>query len=371
MNAHYDNFEEVSLTTQIVSEKNGYYSFEDTVFYGEKGGQPSDHGSINGLPLVDLKWEGDILYHKVSGQLSNPIHMQVDLNTRWLNTAIQSSFHLLDGFYESKGLKIIAVNANPDNTWYELAVKDLSQDLIDESQNFLRQMIRLDFPVEFTYMKGSDYPDEFYHQFDEVRIVHFKEVNTQPCGTCHVNHTGQIGSYSNLYSENTAKGTRVHIAVNSSCNSLLEQLYLQQKSLSQLLSVSGTDILNAVKKLRQSDKESKKEIQQLKKSLLLQKADRLSKLGQKIIHLQDIDPKELRELSQLMTKKIVGNQILFTEESNSIHFAIISAENRSRDLFGILKEQLDQVTGGGAPHLVSGRAIANVETFQRIAEGLF
>ena len=60
------------------------YSFEF-----EKGGMPSDKGTINGLEVLDLKWDGDTLYHKVNGELSNPIHMEVDLLTRHNNTIVQ------------------------------------------------------------------------------------------------------------------------------------------------------------------------------------------------------------------------------------------------------------------------------------------
>lgn len=36
MNLHYDHYKETVLDTVIKEEKDGYYSFEDTVFFGEK-----------------------------------------------------------------------------------------------------------------------------------------------------------------------------------------------------------------------------------------------------------------------------------------------------------------------------------------------
>lgn len=50
---HYDNLLNLSCDTTITTEKDGYYSFEDTVFYGEKGGMPGDKGTINGLEVID------------------------------------------------------------------------------------------------------------------------------------------------------------------------------------------------------------------------------------------------------------------------------------------------------------------------------
>ena len=71
---HYDNLLNLSCDTTITTEKDGYYTFAETVFYGEKGGMPGDKGTINGLEVIDLKWEDDVLYHKVDGTLQNPIH---------------------------------------------------------------------------------------------------------------------------------------------------------------------------------------------------------------------------------------------------------------------------------------------------------
>ena len=63
MNNYYDDYEVCTCTTKIKEEKDGYYAFEDTIFYGEKGGMLADQATINQLPVIDLKWEGEELYH--------------------------------------------------------------------------------------------------------------------------------------------------------------------------------------------------------------------------------------------------------------------------------------------------------------------
>ena len=51
---HYDNLLNLSCDTTITTEKDGYYTFKETVFYGEKGGMPGDKGTINGQVVIDL-----------------------------------------------------------------------------------------------------------------------------------------------------------------------------------------------------------------------------------------------------------------------------------------------------------------------------
>lgn len=70
MQGNYDDFWRLETDTTIAEEKDGAYTFEDTVFWGEKGGMPSDRGTINELPITDLTWKDGVLWHRVNGSLS-------------------------------------------------------------------------------------------------------------------------------------------------------------------------------------------------------------------------------------------------------------------------------------------------------------
>ena len=52
MNRNYDDFLKLTLDTRIKTVRDGWYAFEDTVFYGEKGGALADEGEINGQKAV-------------------------------------------------------------------------------------------------------------------------------------------------------------------------------------------------------------------------------------------------------------------------------------------------------------------------------
>ena len=213
MNRNYDNFLNLTMDTRIRECRDGWYAFEDTVFYGEKGGALADRGTINGREVLELRWEGDTLWHRVEGELSDPVRLEVDRLTRWNNTAVQSAFHMLDGYYGRLGLRIVAIGVHPENQWYELDTKELPPGHLEEVQAFLDRQILDDFPVELSYVKGADYPDPKYQGFDEVRIVKFADVDTQPCGTPHVSRTGQILSFTVLGSERSGRGTKIYTAV--------------------------------------------------------------------------------------------------------------------------------------------------------------
>ena len=156
MNLFYDNFEKVNCVTQIKDIRDNYYSFEQTVFYGEKGGQLDDKGTINDLPVTDLKWVGPTLYHQVKGNLTNPIIMKVDPITRYINTTVQSVFHLLDGYYAHQNCRIIEVNADPNNEWYEINKDSITAEQLDDVETWMNNIIKQDINTKFTYVPSQE-----------------------------------------------------------------------------------------------------------------------------------------------------------------------------------------------------------------------
>jgi len=51
------------LTAQAKEKNRWKVSLDRTCFYPEGGGQPCDTGTLNGIPVVDVKKEGDEIHH--------------------------------------------------------------------------------------------------------------------------------------------------------------------------------------------------------------------------------------------------------------------------------------------------------------------
>ena len=272
MNLHYDHYKETVLDTVIKEEKDGYYAFEDTVFFGEKGGMPSDKGTINGLEVLDLKWDGDTLYHKVDGTLSNPIHMEVDFLTRHNNTIVHSAIHLIHGFMVKHNLPYDAFGANLDNIWYEINTK-VEEDTLIQLEQYVRQAILDSVDIEISYINGKDYEDEFFKQFDTLRIVKIGDYDSQPCSTPHVDNTREIGSFSILSYEKSSRGIRLQAAIGSASDNKLKNVYNEYKKTIVAINPGKDKLSDAAKNL--VDNNGNKNTAAIKLNLSRRQIDRL------------------------------------------------------------------------------------------------
>lgn len=366
---HYDNLLNLSCDTTITTEKDGYYTFEDTVFYGEKGGMPGDKGTINGLEVIDLKWEDDILYHKVDGILENPIHMEVDKETRIINTTVQSAYHLLDGYYGKMGLYIVAIGVtSPENQWYEVNSKDLDEKHLEEVQNFMNDTLLQDIPAEFTYYKGSEYPNPKYANHDEVRVVTFGDIDSQPCGTPHVNNVNQIGSFIILGSEKTSRGTRIYTTVSWATNIKLKKYYNLIQELRKTLNGKEDNILENIQSLRNTNKVYKKQIDDLQKELTTYKVNEILQMEDNVL-VDVVDVSLLRPVSQALLNEISSKKILITTSEEITDFSIISPEGKARDIYAAIQESLE-ASGGGSPKIVTARSSKPKEEIIELLQNL-
>lgn len=366
----YDDYTRTECTTTIRDVKDDWYAFNDTVFYGDKGGMPSDSGTINGQKVDGLKWEGETLWHHVEGApLQDPIVMKVDFELRYAHTVPQTALHILDSYYRRKGMLITSTGCCEDNEYYDLDVAEISPRDWQELQDYINEAIRKDAPIHFHYVKGSDYPDPEYRKFETVRIVEIEGLDEQPCGTPHLNHTSEIGSFVLLDWEHRSKSTvRVYFTAGNVTRWRLVQYYKQLNRLAQMLSTSNEDLEEKAAAVTAANKEYKKQINDLTRSLMEHEAKDYAENPEKVIELTGGDSDRLRPLSQALMHVCTDTKILYAA-NDMIDFAIVSRESRAREILEILKPVLN-CSGGGSPKIVSGRTSVDLETFKKAVEEL-
>lgn len=368
MKSSYDNYALTECTTTIKeAREDGWYSFENTVFWGEKGGMLEDRGTINGVKVTGLKWEGDTLWHQTAEPVSDPIEMKIDYETRLANTAPQTALHILDGYYSAMGIHITSTGTRPENEYYDIDSKDMPKDHLEQVQAYINDAIRKDVPVAFSYIKGSEYPDPEYARFPEVRIVKIGDLNTQPCGTPHVNHTSEIGSFTILYAENTNKGMRIHFTCGPVTSKRLLKYYGILKELGQVLSCGEEQLVERAKELSTTSKEQKGTITALQTKLMKYQVMEYAVREDKVIVL----PADMNMHSfcqELLKVTKISRGILQTGAKGT-SFSIISPDSKARDYLNELKKQVPG-GGGGSFTIVSGKSPSDPDKLKAALEAI-
>ena len=289
-----------------------------------------------------------VILYKVNGELSNPIHMEVDLFTRHTNTIVQSALHIADGFCVKHNFPLGSIGTNPDNIWYEINT-EVDDKTLDELEQYVRQAILDSIDVEISYVAGKDYGDEHYAHFDTVRIIKIGDYDKQPCGTLHVNNTSEIGSFSILSHEKTSRGTRLHCAIGMTSADHLKEVYDEYRKTAVVINPGKDKLSDVAKTLVDNNKALKKELADLKKELLQFQVKAYTALTDKVITIHE-DSSLLRDIAMALVKEISDDRFLISEKDSSL--AIISHDNKARDIFNNLKDEL-QLNGGGAPFCVT------------------
>jgi alanyl-tRNA synthetase len=354
MNPNYDDFEQLMCTTKIKDIQDNYYAFEETVFYGEKGGQLADRGTINGFTVRDLKWDGSLLYHKIDGILKNPIKMQVDQRTRYINTAVQSVFHLLDGYYATQGYQLVEVHAGINQQWYEINQTKVSENELEAAEQWMNDVIQQDVHSSFKYVSGNEYPDPNYQKYEQVRLVQFGEINTQPCGTLHVNHTAQIQSFAIIGTEPVSGGTRIRFTTSLNTNLVLKSDEKILNHLSKTLSVKQSEIEERIKAMQAKNRQLVKENKALKEKAIKYQVREISQRSEAIVRLEIDQESDISKLIPVLAKAVDVPKLIMASFKEVTYFGIISPKGTARKVMDQLKERIE-INGGGSTKIVTGR----------------
>ena len=178
-------------------------------------------------------------------------------------------------------------------------------------------------------MKGSEYPDPEYAKYGEVRLVQIGDLNTQPCGTLHVNETSEIQCFAVLYAEKTARGTKIYVACSFAAVNRLRQAALTEQKLCHLLSGTRDTLADSVQNLQETGRKQKKDLEAAHKELAAFQAEKLLADPEPVIVLDHTDAGMLVRNEDEADKRLVHLQL--TAASRPVGKALRDSRRRFSD----------------------------------------
>jgi alanyl-tRNA synthetase len=199
-----------SVTGASYDERGHYLTLDQTIFYPQGGGQPSDQGTIE---VADAQYqvtsvrqvENEIRHYLASEPAkdlvaANASKLSLDKERRLLNARYHTAAHLVGNIVEMlyPALKAVKGHSFPNEAYIEF----IGDYLPDEAQlqEALNAAIAADYQTTTFEMLEADFSAKFYKLPYPVpankafRIMQIASLSPVPCGGTHLNSTKEIGS---------------------------------------------------------------------------------------------------------------------------------------------------------------------------------
>jgi alanyl-tRNA synthetase len=336
---------------------------EQTCFYPESGGQPSDKGFINGIEVTAVIEEDRNIIHIVDRKLeSDEIHGKVDWETRFDHMQQHAGQHVLSqSFYELTNGETLSFHMGEEYSTVEIDMRNISEREM-EAVEYLSNQIVLENREIKSYTVSEE---QIQHvplrkppkKAGRIRVIEVTGFDYSACGGTHPRRTGEIGMIKILKQERIRNNIRFEFVCG---NRALRDYIAKNRILGQVatrFSVNEQEVPRAVEKLfvdsRRQKKENKKAQQKISR---IEAREIIREAKDKFIHqiFTDKTVEELRLLALNIIKTPGLVALLGLKKDKKAHVVLARSDDCDidmRELVPIVAEQING-KGGGRPAFV-------------------
>ena len=202
---------------------------KETAFYPTGGGVMNDTGTLringSGYKVVDVKKEGEIIFHQVEGlpqiKQGDAAHGIIDWNRRYSLMRYHTAVHLMDGIVEKKYQAggITGGQIFPDRARIDFGMeglnRELAQKIIDESNAAAQEghavssrTISKEEALAMPNLARTEPGRKLIESMPEVRVVEIEGIDVQSDGGLHVANTREIGKMALGSFQNKGKNSK-------------------------------------------------------------------------------------------------------------------------------------------------------------------
>ena len=253
-NCHLRQF--TAVVTGCESTEQGYcITLDQTAFYPEGGGQACDLGTLGDAQVLDVREQGETVCHICDKPLSvgQTVTGCIDWDRRFDLMQQHTGEHILSGLihkqfgYHNSGFHVGAEVMEVDFDG------PISAEAILQLEAAANGVVWENLPVNCGYPSPEELPNIPYRTKRTlpwpVRIVEIPGVDTCACCGVHVGCTGEVGLIKILSCVKFHSGVRLQMVCGGRAYRYTQQIFAQNRQISQLLSAQMTQTAPAVEKL--------------------------------------------------------------------------------------------------------------------------
>ena len=348
----------------VIEEEDGKIKveLEDTCFYPEGGGQPSDIGTIDDVNCYYVKEENDIVYHYVDKELElgKEVVLKLDFRNRYENMKHHTAEHIVSGLIcRAVGADNVGFHMGKDFVTMDFN-KEISKEVLLDIEKKANKVVSKNLGIVVDVVTPREAEKIDYRSKKDIegdiRLVNIPGVDICACCGVHVERTGEIGLIKILYGEKYKSGTRVYMICSRKALKEFNKEYDILEKLSVSLSTPFEEIFERVEDIKHEMEYLQIENRHLKTKLFEVEIASLDNKDVNIVIKEDLKPRDLKDMIEILDKKEARQSIILSKDTNTddlIRYIIKSKTESARDISLDLNEKFSG-KGGGNLKLTQG-----------------
>ena len=368
-----------AVVTACEKDKGGWaVTLDRTAFYPEGGGQPTDLGWLDGVPVTFVKEAGEDIRHFCPEpfEVGAAVHGRVDEARRRDMMQQHSGEHMASGLIcshfhcDNVGFHIsdpfVVIDYNVPITWEELRVVE------DEANRAVRAntpvLIHTPSPEELAHTEFRTKKD-IKDLSGQIRLVEYPGTDICACCGTHVRYTGEVGLIRFVSCQAHRGGTRIEMLCGERALKYVQQIGDQNHQISVALSAKETETAAAVLRLKKEAQTMRERLAALETRAIEEKAAALAGKGSVLLLEENMSVDSARRLADAVTQTCGGLCAVLSDCGEDGIRYVLGQEGG--DLRALAKELNETFSGrgGGKPHFVQGTLHGDVREVERFIRG--
>lgn len=248
---------------------------DQTCFYAEAGGQPSDSGSLGGLPVLAVAIDdAGTIRHRVAQPLSGRVVGQIDWERRLDHMEQHTGQHLLSGAFERLyDAETLSWHLGSERVTVDLEMAELTGAQAEAIEAEVNRVIRSGLPV-LTHLAETEAELAAYplrkppKVTEQIRVVEIEGYDWSACAGTHVSNVGALGLLKIKAWERYKKGVRVEFITGGRALRDYQALDLGTREAARALSIAQLDLPGWTGRAQEEISGLRKQVKLLQERLL-------------------------------------------------------------------------------------------------------
>ncbi|MDF2556314.1 MAG: threonyl and Alanyl tRNA synthetase second additional domain protein [Bacillales bacterium] len=275
------------------------YKLDQTIFYPEGGGQPSDRGWMNGFEVLDVYEHDNEIFHVIKEDIeAKQVELKLDWDFRFQAMQGHLAQHLLSAIIERKYEMPTMSHHYGKISTVDVKGEVANLDLV-QVENLCNESIRNACKVSFLFpteeeLASMNLIDEV-KVTENIRVVHIEDIDNNPCGGLHCGNLAELQLLKILSVETIKGGMRISFVSGHRALADYDMKHKQVSSISQKISQTANEISSGVENLLERMKVLEETVEKCKTERNINKVEELkSSSPSKVINvvLSDFDTKD-------------------------------------------------------------------------------